>query len=150
MHRRGTIGLLLVALVGMVACSDDSSQRTNDTTTSTTGASTSTTSPTTSTAETSVTIGIICTSPPDAASTLVSAWTAGDRAAAERCASTAVVDQLFQTNGAGNTWVDQGCDTTVPEAPVCAYSYEGGAAFLTVTGSDAGGWHVTKLSFVAD
>ncbi len=63
---------------------------------------------------------------------------------------TRVVNQLFENNGSGNTWTDQGCDTSKPAAPVCAYSYEGGGAFLTVEGSDAAGWKVTKLSYVAD
>ena len=138
---------------GVAACGGDGgSERSADTTTTkVTDASTSTTGPSSTTGDTSsVTIGIICTSPSDAASSLVGAWTAGDEAAARRCADDAVVDQLFTTSGAGNTWMDQGCDTSKPASPVCAYSYEGGGALLTVGGSDAAGWKVTKLEFVAD
>jgi hypothetical protein len=142
---------MVVACAGLAACSDDGSQSADVTTTRGSEASTSTSTSTSTTDDTSsVTVGIICTSPEDAASALVSAWTAGDRAAARRCATDAVVDELFTTNGAGNTWTDQGCDKTDPAAPVCAYSYEGGAAFLTTGGSDAGGWKVTKLRFLAD
>jgi hypothetical protein len=149
--RRGRItALALVAVVGLAACSDDdgSSNAADDTTTRATDVST--TAPTTTAPTTGVTVGIICTSPEDAAASLVSAWSADDRTAALRCASEGVVNQLFQTSGAGNTWMDQGCDTSDPSAPVCAYSYEGGAAFLTTTGSDADGWKVTELRYVAD
>ena len=148
MRRAGVAALVLLVVAGLVACSDDDgSQSTDETTTRATEASTSTstTEPTTA-----VTVGIICTSPGDAASALVSAWTADDRAAGARCATGAVVDQLFQTSGAGNTWMDQGCDASDPAAPVCAYSYEGGAAFLTASGTDAGGWKITRLQFLAD
>ena len=146
MRRSCVAGFLVVLAVAFAAC-DGGGSESNDESTTTRGtdASTSTTEDTTS-----VTVGIICTSPEDAASTVVSAWTADDRAAAARCASETVVDELFTTSGAGNTWVDQGCDRTDPAAPVCAYSYEGGAAFLTTEGSDAGGWSVTGLRVLAD
>jgi hypothetical protein len=144
-------GILLVPLAlasvgGLVACGDGGgSDRSAETTTRATAGSTSTTDDTSS-----VTIGIICTSPAEAASTLVSAWTAGDRGAAERCATAAVVEDLFATSGAGSSWTAQGCETSSPDSSVCAYGYEGGAALLTVAGSDAAGWKVTKLRFVAD
>jgi len=145
MHRVLGAGLVLVAVVGLAACGGDDSPRTAETTTRGTDASTSTTEDTTS-----VTVGIICTTAKDASATLVRAWGADDRAAGQRCATDAVVNELFQASGAGNTWIDQGCDRTDPAIPVCAYSYEGGAAFLTVEGSGAEGWRVTKLEFVAD
>lgn len=137
----------LAVVAALAACGGGSSSESKDESTTTRGtdASSSTTEDTTS-----VTIGIICSTAPDASSALVTAWTANDRAAAGRCATDAVVNQLFENNGSGNTWTDQGCDTSNPAAPVCAYSYEGGAAFLTVEGSDAAGWKVTKLSYVAD
>jgi hypothetical protein len=144
---------LLLAVLGLGACNGDDGTSSNaaDTTTRATDVSTTTTSATSTTDETTgVTIGIICTSPEEAASSLVSAWSVDDRTAALRCASEEVVDRLFQASGAGNTWMDQGCDASDPSAPVCAYSYEGGAAFLTTTGSDADGWRVTALRSVAD
>jgi hypothetical protein len=141
--------LALLAVIAAAGCSDDGSKTADVTTTRGTDATTST-GPTTTDGTSSVTVGIICITPDDAASAVVSAWTAGEREAARRCASDAVVDQLFQTNGAGNTWMSQGCDATDPAAPVCGYSYEGGAAFLTTSGSDADGWKVTRLQFLAD
>lgn len=141
-----TAAVVLALAVGVAACgggSDDAGQ-------STTSRATSSSSTSTTEEETSVTVGIICTSAEDAAGSVVSAWTAGDRAAALRCASDTAVEQLFATDGAGNTWIEQGCDRTDPTVPVCAYSYEGGAAFLTVEGSDADGWKVTQVEFVAD
>jgi hypothetical protein len=147
---RARLAAVLLVAVAIAACGNDdtSSSTAEDTTTRATDVSTTT--PSTTDPTTGVTVGIICTSPGDAASSLVSAWSADDRTAALRCASDAVVTQLFRASGAGNTWMDQGCDTTDPSAPVCAYSYEGGAAFLTTTGSDAGGWKVTELRYVAD
>jgi len=145
MRARASIAAVAVAVaLAAAACNgDDSSQST--TTTRATSGSTSTTEDTTS-----VTVGIICTTAEDAASSLVSAWSAGDKAAARRCATDAVVDQLFETDGAGNTWMSQGCDRTDPGIPVCAYTYEGGAAFLTVEGTEAEGWKVTRLELRAD
>ena len=142
----GFVGALVV-VSALAACGGGSSSESKDESTTTRGtdASSSTTEDTTS-----VTVGIICSTAPDASSALVAAWTANDRAAAGRCATDAVVNQLFENNGSGNTWTDQGCDTSKPAAPVCAYSYEGGGAFLTVEGSDTAGWKVTKLSYVAD
>jgi hypothetical protein len=96
-----------------------------------------------------VTIGIICTSPTDAAQSFVNAWIAGDRGAAARCASSAAVDKLFRTGGAGAQWSFQGCSTT-GGAATCQYSYQGGAANLATSGSTAAGWKVTAVSFVAD
>jgi hypothetical protein len=141
------LGCAIAVAVTLAACGGGSSSESKDESTTTRGtdASTSTTEDTTS-----VTIGIICSTPQDAASALVTAWTADDRGAAARCASESIVTELFTNNGSGNTWMSQGCDTTDPTAPVCAYSYEGGAAFLTVEGSDAAGWKVTKVKYLAD
>jgi hypothetical protein len=146
MRRLGPLaGLLLVAAVA-AGCSDDSSTSNGGTT------STRVTEPSSSTTgdTTPVTVGIICTTAEDAAENLVSAWGSGEEAAAKRCATDAVVDELFVTDGAGNTWMSQGCDRTDPGIPVCAYSYEGGAAFLTIEGTEAEGWKVTGLRFQAD
>jgi hypothetical protein len=140
-------GCAVAVAATLAACGGGSSSEPKDESTTTRGtdASTSTTEDTTS-----VTVGIICSTAQDASSALVAAWTAGDRGAAARCASESVVSEFFTNNGSGNTWTSQGCDTTDPAAPVCAYSYEGGAAFLTVEGSDAAGWKVTKVNYLAD
>jgi len=88
----------------------------------------------------SVNIGIICTTPSDAAHTLVDAWMAGDRAAATRCGSPAAVATLFAQPGTGATWTFQHCTGTV-----CTYSSPHGTARLTVRGSDAAGWIVDQV-----
>jgi hypothetical protein len=139
--------LCVLALVG-AACGggDDSSGKASSSTTS----SSTTVVPPTGPDTTPVTIGIICTTPEDAVQGIVAAWGADDRAAASRCASTAVIDRLFQTSGVGNSWFFQGCDRTDPGVPICAFSYEGGAAFFTMEGTEAAGWKATKLEFAAD
>jgi hypothetical protein len=141
--------LCAVALVG-AACSgsDDSADKTGSSTTR--SSTTATVAPPTVPDTTSVTVGIICTTPEDAVQGIVAAWGADDRAAAGRCASPAVIDRLFQTSGVGNSWFFQGCDSADPGVPICAFSYEGGAAFFTVEGTEAAGWKATKLEFLAD
>lgn len=136
--------VMLVVALTAAACGGDDDESSPSTSTRGTEA-TSTTEDTTS-----VTVGIICDTAEDASETLVQAWGSGSEAAAKRCASDVVVDELFLTDGAGNTWTSQGCDRTDPGVPVCAYTYEGGAAFLTVEGTEAEGWKVTGLEFVAD
>jgi len=135
----------VLALGAIAVACDGGSERAEESTTTRGTDATTTTEDTTS-----VTVGIICATPEEAATTVVQAWGSDDRAAAERCAADPVVNRLFQASGVGNTWMDQGCDRTDPDVPVCAYSYEGGAAFLTTEGSDADGWKVTGLDYLAD
>ena len=100
--------------------------------------------------ETAVTVGIICSTPRDATDTLVGSWIAGAKPAAARCADQHVVDELFGANGAGAEWLFQGCDGPDPGVPQCQYSYEGGGVTFTLNGTEAAGWKVTALEFIAD
>jgi hypothetical protein len=133
-----------IVLLASACSGDDSSSK--DTSTSTTSTTRADSPPDT----TSVTVGIVCSTAEDAAQSTVEAWGADDQAAAARCSSDAVVEALFRTSGVGNTWFFQGCDRTDPGVPICAFSYEGGAAFFTVEGTEAAGWKATKLEFLAD
>jgi hypothetical protein len=100
--------------------------------------------------QTSVTVGIICSSPDEASAALVDGWKAGDRAGAERCAAADAVNVMFQTNGAGAQYVSQGCDLSDPGVPICSWTYPGGSTAMTVEGTEAAGWKVTKVVFTAD
>lgn len=91
-----------------------------------------------------------CALPEEASQAFVDGWIAGDRAAAERCGSSDAATTMFQTSGAGAQYTFQGCDYTDPGVPVCSYTYPGGAARLTVEGTEAAGWKVTKVEFIAD
>ncbi len=144
MRRAIAASSLALAIVVTTAACDSGDESSSSTSTRGTQA-TSTTEDTTS-----VTVGIICDTAEDASRTLVQSWGSDDEAAAKRCATDAVVHELFRTKGAGNTWMSRGCDRSDPGVPVCAYSYEGGAAFLTVEGTEAEGWKVTDLEFMAD
>ena len=93
----------------------------------------------------SVTIGIICSTPNDAAQALVNAWMAADPGAAGRCASAAAIAALFARARA--PWTFQGCDGPDPGVPQCTYAYSGGHASLTITGTEARGWKVDRVSF---
>lgn len=93
----------------------------------------------------SVTVGIICMTPTDAARAFVAAWTAGDRAAAGRCAMPGAVATIFTRPGAGAGWTFQACDGPDPGVPICTFTYPGGAARLTLTGTEAAGWKVSEV-----
>ncbi len=143
--------VVIVLLVLLLAGGDDDKDETAPTTTtSTTLAVTTTIAPvTTTTAPTSVTVGIICSTPEDAAHSLIDAQIANDETAAHRCASSAAVDALFPTSDADATYTFQGCLTS--ETPVtCSFTYEGGAVTFVMSGSAAAGWKVDSAGFVAD
>lgn len=93
----------------------------------------------------SVTVGIICSTPTDAAQAVVNAWMAADQAAAQRCASPAAVGTLFARARAA--WTFQGCDGPDPGVPQCTYAYPGGHASLTLAGTEAQGWKVDRVAF---
>ena len=95
----------------------------------------------------SVTVGIICITPTDAAQAVVSAWQAGDAAAAARCATAGTVSTLFAHPGAGAGWTFQGCDGPDPGVPICTFDYPGGHASLTLQGTEAQGWKVAQVAF---
>jgi hypothetical protein len=100
--------------------------------------------------QTTVTVGIICSNAEEASTSLVDAWLASNQSAAKRCASDAAVATMFQTSGAGAAYTSQGCDRTDPGVPICSYSYEGGAVRLKIEGTEAAGWKVTNVSYIAD
>jgi hypothetical protein len=91
-------------------------------------------------------------SAPAAARALYRAWRYHDRAAALRVATKAPVRKLFRTRASGPGWTFQGCSEKDSPDPHfdCSYSYEGGAAIMTVADSDAYGWFVTNIRFIAD
>jgi hypothetical protein len=146
--------LLAAALIGagiglLVSGSDNNTEVATSGTTTSTSTSTTLAAATTTTGGTPVTVGIICTTAEDATKSVVAAWMAGDKAAAERCASSTAADKLFETNGAGAQWTFQGCSGD-PGVPTCSYSYVGGGANFKLNGTEAGGWKVVEVSFVAD
>jgi hypothetical protein len=144
------VALVVASALFVVACGGDDGDSVKASDSTTSSSTTSTTAGGNVPDTTPVTIGIICTTAEEAAQAVVAAWGLDDPAEANRCSSAAVVDTLFQTSGTGNTWFFQGCDRTDPGVPVCAFSYEGGAAFFTVEGTEAAGWKTTKLEFLAD
>ena len=89
--------------------------------------------------------------PEDAAQGLFNAWKAKDRAAASKYASDMAVKTLFD-EGSAEGLEFQGCnkDEDGGDFYNCAYTYEGGAVFMQVTGNDADGYKVTGAGFVAD
>jgi hypothetical protein len=89
--------------------------------------------------------------PEDAARGLFNAWKAKDRAAASRYASDTAIKTLFD-EGSAEGLEFQGCniEETGGDYYNCAYTYEGGAVFMQVTGSDTAGYKVTGAGFVAD
>ncbi len=152
----GGVGILVFLLVAVgtvlvVSGDGDTTVGVSATTTSSTTRSTLPSSSTTSTSSTSsVTVGIICATPEEAAMSFVDAWIAADHAAAARCALPAAVTTIFQTSGSGAVYTSQGCAGDDLAAKQCGYTYEGGAMILAVAGSAAAGWQVQSLTYVAD
>jgi hypothetical protein len=135
---------LLVSATALAACGGGSSAAVHRVT--------STTTSVTATAGgngPSVNIGIICSTPRDAALSTLNAWISNNRAAARRCASPAALDVLFtRPTGSGGVnqgvvgWILQGCAGTV-----CSFAYPHGTLQLTTSGSDVAGWVVTRAEF---
>jgi hypothetical protein len=156
MSQRWKIGIIVgvIVVLGGVGLAfalsggdDDNAASTATTTTSTT---TATVVSPPSTGSTAVTIGIICTTPEDAAQSIIGAWTAGDQVAAERCASHDVISELFTTNGSGADYVFQGCFGDDPGVPDCAFTYPGGSVHFTMNGTEAEGWKAVSIGYIAD
>ncbi|WP_405147428.1 hypothetical protein OG589_07670 [Sphaerisporangium sp. NBC_01403] len=80
---------------------------------------------------------------------LYAAWKAGDRNRGLEIASTGAVKTLFRSRFGGAGYIFQGCN---PEkgGKSCAYSYEGGAMFMHTRGSEARGYEVRSISYIAD
>jgi hypothetical protein len=142
LNRRARGAALLGGAIALAACASDSVGGAAH------GAA-STTSATGGSGGSSVNVGIICSTPTDAASAVVNAWMSGDRAAARRCGTPTAVASLFartaEANGVNNGvvgWILQGCAGTV-----CTFTYPHGTARLTVAGSDAAGWAVRRVQF---
>lgn len=136
------VGIILVSVLGGSACSSNDSKSS--------GTEESNSSIPDDQGESTVTIGIICTSAQEATETTVNAWEASDKAAASRCSEDVVVESLFSTSGAKAEWVFQGCVGINASTEKCAFTYGGGAALFTAIGSDAMGWKLSELSFQAD
>lgn len=136
MIRRGGAAALLGAAIALSACGGGG------------GGTAQVRAPTTTTTPPagggSVNVGIICSTPSDAAQTLVAAWRSADRTAARRCGSPAAVTTLFAHSGSGATWTFDGCAGTA-----CSFSYPGGKARLEIGGSDAAGWIVARVQLGA-
>ena len=98
----------------------------------------------------SVTVGIVCTTPTQAAQAFVQGWTAGDRAAAGRCAMQGAVTAIFAQSGAGAGWTFQACGGPDPGVPICTFAYPGGSARLTLMGTEVDGWKVSQVSLASD
>ena len=150
----GAGGVAIVIVIAAVAIAgggdDDKKERSAPTTTTSTSTTTTTTlAPVTTAATTPVTVGIICTTPEDAAMSFVNSWLAGDRGGAQRCATLEATDEIFQTSGAGAQYTWQGCFGD-PGVPTCAYTYEGGSVNFTLNGTEASGWKVVDVNYVAD
>jgi hypothetical protein len=147
----GLLVFLLVAVGTVLIVSGDGDTTVGVSATSTSSTEVTVPPSTTSTTSTpSVTVGIICATPEEAAQAFVDAWMANDQAAAARCAVLAAVTTIFQTSGTGAVYMFQGCLGNDPASKQCGYTYEGGAMILTVTGSTEAGWQVQSLSYIAD
>jgi hypothetical protein len=137
--RPAGVAVALVAAVVLAGCGGGGSPRVAS------HPATTTTTTTSGAGGPSVTIGIICTTPTEAAQAFVQAWTAGDRAGAGRCAMPGAVTTIFSRPGAGAGWTFQACGGPDPGVPICTFAYPGGSAQLTLMGTEAAGWKVSQV-----
>jgi hypothetical protein len=137
--RGARVAGLLVTATALAACGGGSSAAVHRAT------STTSVTATAGGSGPSVNIGIICSTPRDAALSTLNAWISNNRAAARRCASPAAVDDLFAPP-AGSGGVNQGVVGWILQrcaGAVCSFAHPHGTLQLTMSGSDAAGWVVT-------
>jgi hypothetical protein len=135
-------GLSLVVVAGLVlaACSDDDS-----------GGSSGSTTTSSTTSSTAVSGGAVHDEPEAAAQCAFDAWVSGDEAGAQGCADDIAIDELFSQSGADarSTMTSQGC-FDVDEQKRCAWTYEGGSMAMILVESEAAGWRVSDVEYIAD
>ena len=88
-------------------------------------------------------------SPKAAADGLLKAWKTKDRAEAAKYATDAAFTKLFTEGGGPEGMESQGCSEEKGEYN-CGYTYPGGALIMFVKGSDAAGYKVDSIEFIAD
>ncbi len=105
-------------------------------------------------AETAIAPGL--DTPEDASVHLYESWRQGDRQRALRYASEAAVNELFRTSfdPRGADWEFAGCDeldhTAADPGFSCFFSFEGGGANFIARDTDAAGWRLVEVGFIAD
>ena len=147
------VTIFLFASLLLAGCSKNSNANNTTTTTAasnTTRAAASPTataapSPSASAAEQSGKVA----SPKAAADGLLKAWKTKDRAEAAKFATDAAFTKLFTEGGGPEGMESQGCSEEKGEYN-CAYTYPGGALIMFVKGSDAAGYKVDSIEFIAD
>ena len=90
--------------------------------------------------------------PEEAATGLVDRWGANDPEGARAFSTQEVIDSLFVNDGAGNSWMFQGCDGVAGGA-VCSFSFEGGATQVHAQNLGTigqAGFRIDDIQFVAD
>jgi hypothetical protein len=136
--RRARVAGLLAAATALAACGGDTSGSAAHHPASTTTATVTATSG----GGGSVNIGIICSTPRDAALAVVNAWMSNNRAAARRCGAPAALETLFARAAGPEGWIVQRCTGTV-----CSFTHPYATVRLTMGGSDAAGWVVSRVAF---
>ncbi|HYJ45717.1 MAG TPA: hypothetical protein VEV81_03815, partial [Pyrinomonadaceae bacterium] len=87
--------------------------------------------------------------PEAAANGLFEAFGRHDRAAAAKFATAPAVNTLFKESTGTKGMQFQGCNEEEGDL-TCAYSYEGGALIMHMSGSKAEGYKVDSVEFIAD
>lgn len=87
--------------------------------------------------------------PEDAANGLLNAWKTKDRKEAAKFATEAAYTKLFTEGGGPEGMESQGCSEQ-KGVYNCGYTYPGGALIMIVNGSEAAGYKVNSIVFVAD
>lgn len=102
---------------------------------------------------TSSAISSACNTAMQASQTLVTGWQMNNRRVAGLCAYPLVVNTLFMKRPASQPnagWRANGCTWVGVNQASCLYTFEGGAANLTLIEFGTLQWRVTSVQFMAD
>ena len=154
--------LLLSACLLLAGCNKGANTNNTNTKTNVTNTTTTTTTTAGNTAATPSPQATVSMSPsqtmssqdklatPEAAAKgLFEAFGRHDREAAAKFASAAAVNTLFKESTGTEGMQFQGCNEEEGDLS-CAYSYEGGALIMNISGSKAAGYKVDSVEFIAD
>jgi hypothetical protein len=146
------VTIFLFASLLLAGCSKNNNANNTNTTSTTSNTTRAAASPTATVAASpsaTVTGQSKVASPKAAADGLLNAWKTKDRAEAAKFATDAAFTKLFTEGGGPEGMESQGCSEE-KGAYNCGYTYPGGALIMFVKGSDAAGYKVDSIEFIAD
>lgn len=94
-----------------------------------------------------------CNTAMQASQLLVTGWQMHNRQVASTCAYPSVVNNLFSVKPASSpnaAWRASGCQWTGVDRASCYYTFEGGAANLSLIRFNSAAWRIVLIQYAAD